>query len=338
MNGPRAAATAEWLDLVRHEYSLTEVASARDLGGNFNLNLRVSTAEGALVVRVSPEWVDAERLAAVQAVREYLRGRGWPIPQTVRTPSGGTWVSLHGRLVEVERYVEPRGASMTTWSAIRAGIPWLARLHEDLRAAPTSPAAANPPMANHVEPDAEFAATISEIRSWVLSAEERAYLDAAELLAESLAQESSEPALPRQLVHGDFWATNVYLAGDQVSLLLDLDFLGERPRVDDLALTLFFINEHLGRADISPARIRVLRDLVDRYDAALTTPLSPAERAALPFAILRTPLTFLRDLAHRGPSSRRELTSLRGPEYEWALRLLNAPVWRTAFRSGPRYR
>lgn len=331
VSGGRAAASVEWLDFVREEYPLTEVTFVGDLGGNFNLNLQVSTDQGALVVRVSPEWVDAGRLAAVQAVRGYLRGRGWPIPRTVRTRSGRSSVQLHGRLVEVQRYVEPRGTSMTTWPAISAGIQWLARLHEDLRAAPASPAAANPPMANHLEVDAALAPTIADIRTWCLSAEETAYVEAAEQLAASLAHESRDFDLPRQLVHGDFWATNVYLSGDQLTLLLDLDFLGERPRVDDLALTLFFINDHLGRNDTSPARIAALRDLVNRYDAALTTALSTTERAALPYAMLRTPLTFLRDLAYLGPSSRPELTTLRGPEFEWALRLLRTPGWRTAF-------
>ena len=68
----------------------------RDLGGNFNLNLQVSSDQGALVVRVSPEWVEADRLAAVQAVREYLRGQGWPIPQTLCTRTGRTLAQLHG--------------------------------------------------------------------------------------------------------------------------------------------------------------------------------------------------------------------------------------------------
>jgi Ser/Thr protein kinase RdoA (MazF antagonist) len=330
VSGVRAAG-GEWLDVVRQEYPLSEITFVRDLGGNFNLNLQVNTEQGALVVRVAPEWVNADRLAAVQAVREYLRGRGWPIPQPVRTRSGRTLAQPHGRLVEVEQYVEPRGTSMTTWPAISAGIQWLARLHDDLRAAPTSPAAANPPMANHLEADAVLTPTIADIRTWNLSAEETTYLDIAEQLAVTLAEESCNFDLPHQLVHGDFWASNVYLYGDQVTLLLDLDFLGERSRVDDLALTLFFVNDHLGRNDISPTRIAALRDLVNQYDAALTTPLSSTERAALPYAVLRTPLTFLRDLAHLGPSSRSELTTLRGPQYEWALRLLSTPGWRTAF-------
>jgi Ser/Thr protein kinase RdoA (MazF antagonist) len=80
-----------------------------------------------------------------------------------------------------------------------------------------------------------------------LSPTEATYLDAADHLAASL----PAPALPTQLVHGDFWAANVHLSGDQLTLLLDFDFLGNRPRVDDLALTLFFINEHLGRDDMA---------------------------------------------------------------------------------------
>lgn len=81
----------------------------------------------------------------------------------------------------------------------------------------------------------------------------------------------------------------------------------------------------------APARIAALRDLVEQYDAALATPLTSTERAALPYAVVRAPLTFLRDLAYLGPGSRQELSALRGPQYEWGLRLLGTPGWLTAF-------
>ena len=41
----RAEGTAEWLEFVRQEYPLAEVTRVRDLGGNYNLNLQVSTTE-----------------------------------------------------------------------------------------------------------------------------------------------------------------------------------------------------------------------------------------------------------------------------------------------------
>jgi hypothetical protein len=83
-----------------------------------------------------------------------------------------------------------------------------------------------------------------------------------------------------------------------------------------------------GRSSLTAASERPYQS---RYDAALSTPLSPSERAALPYAVLRSPLMFLRDLTYLGPSSRPELTTLRGPQYEWALRQLSTAGWRTAF-------
>ena len=56
----------------------------------------------------------------------------------------------------------------------------------------------------------------------------------------------------------------------------DLDFMGNRPRVDDLALTLYFTDEEiqLAHAADRPAeeRIATLRPLAGAYAAALSTP------------------------------------------------------------------
>ncbi|WP_432937680.1 phosphotransferase enzyme family protein [Kribbella sp. CA-253562] len=328
----RAEPTVQLLEAVRHEYALTDLAVTRDLGGNFNLNLQISTQQGHFVVRACPPWVTPDRLTAVQAVRAHLRVRDWPIPQTLRTRTGASMLRTSDHMIEVEQFVEPRGVPMTTWPTITAALPWLARLHDALLDAPSSPAAADPPFANHVPPHTDLTLAITAIRTWDLPPTEATYLNAAALNAAAhLAASLPHPALPTQLVHGDFWATNVHLSGDRLTLLLDFDFLGDRARVDDLALTLFFINEHLGRDDVTPSRLAALRQLVDSYDSALTTPLTEAERAALPHAILRTPLTFLQDLAYLGPTSRAELTSLRGPQYEWALGQLNDPTWLSAF-------
>lgn len=70
----------------------------------------------------------------------------------------------------------------------------------------------------------------------------------------------------------------------------DFDFLGERARIDNLALTLYYAHRTFsedGSSDDAPQR---LRDLVDAYERGLGDPLSRAERAALPLAIARQPL------------------------------------------------
>ena len=97
--------------------------------------------------------------------------------------------------------------------------------------------------------------------------------------------------LPRQLVHGDFWDNNVGFRHGRPVLLADFDFMGERARIDDLALTL-----HCARCDLDvgggPVEERArLGRLVASYDAALDLPLSAGERAALPLAMARQPLS-----------------------------------------------
>lgn len=60
----------------------------------------------------------------------------------------------------------------------------------------------------------------------------------AEELAELVAETEAGlvPRLPRQLVHGDFWDNNVLFRRGRPVLLADFDFMGERARIDDLAL------------------------------------------------------------------------------------------------------
>jgi Ser/Thr protein kinase RdoA (MazF antagonist) len=115
----------------------------------------------------------------------------------------------------------------------------------------------------------------------------------AEELADLVTQAETETGLvsrlPRHLVQGDFWDDNVLFRGGRPVLLADFDFMEERARIDDLALTL-----HCARADLDAEgglaedRAR-LRRLIAGYDAGLDPPLSAAERAALPVAMARQP-------------------------------------------------
>jgi hypothetical protein len=65
--------------------------------------------------------------------------------------------------------------------------------------------------------------------------------------------------------------------------------MAERARIDDLALTLYYADTQFGLAT-SQDRIAALRPLVHAYASGLDTPLTDAERQALPWAIARQPL------------------------------------------------
>ena len=66
--------------------------------------------------------------------------------------------------------------------------------------------------------------------------------------------------------------------------------MGARARIDDLALTLYFASLTYAEDPASDDQIRRLRRLIDAYNRGLATPLSSAERAALPLALARQPL------------------------------------------------
>ncbi len=88
-------------------------------------------------------------------------------------------------------------------------------------------------------------------------------------------------------MHGDFWDNNIRFRHQQIALVTDFDFLGEHPRTDDLALTLYYTSIDITDITRHPAQ---LTDPIRAYEAGLGTRLSQPERAAIPLAMARQPL------------------------------------------------
>jgi hypothetical protein len=131
----------------------------------------------------------------------------------VRTLRDTPWVSLQGRLVEVEADVD-YDAVMDSWERLEAGMALLAHTHNLLRPLEVGEEGRRPRFANHLEPT-DVAASVrrgtERIRSWEPTPAERRLAAVAEQLAELVIQAENGVAsrLPRQLVHGDFWDNNV---------------------------------------------------------------------------------------------------------------------------------
>lgn len=289
--GTRPVPTPELVDVLHTSYGLG-VRKVADLGG-VNLNVLVDAEDGRYVARAYLRYVTPDRLAAIQDVRRGLTAAGVPCPRHLPTRDGAGWASLGESLVEVERFVDHDGYMKTT-ERLRQGLPLLGRLHSLTRTLEVSAAGRASRYANHIQPEDARAATTratARIRGWAPTPAERRVADLADELAAlvSAAEHDLWPKLPRQLVHGDFWDNNVFFRGDEVVLVADFDFMGERARVDDLALTLYF-------ADLEPpfldrdARAGNVRTLLDAYETGLDEPLTPAERTALPWALARQPL------------------------------------------------
>jgi Ser/Thr protein kinase RdoA (MazF antagonist) len=335
--GLRARPGPSLLHALRDRYGLDWSAEAVDLGGSSSLNLLVGVTDRRYVVRVHRPHVTPARLGAIHQARGVLLAGGVPCAPLVRTLQGAPWVSFQGRLVEVEAYLD-HDAVMDSWERLEVGMPLLARAHNLLRHVEVGEEGRRPRFANHLEP-AQVTSSVrrgtERIFGWKPIAAERRLAAAAEELAELVAEAETGivAQLPRQLVHGDFWDNNVGFRRGRLVLVADFDFMGERARIDDLALTL-----HCARSDLSaeagPVEELVrLRRLVASYDAGLGIPLSETERAALPVAMARQPLSTIGGWVARlddEAAARRHAAGV-GPELAAALRIMtDLERWRDA--------
>jgi homoserine kinase type II len=323
----RAGVSPGLFTALQDQYGLDMVEDARDLGGSSNLNLLLEDPIGGrrCVVRVYRPWVTASRLADMQLARIRLASGGIPCAQPVPTLSGESWTVVDGRLVEVEPYIE-HDAQMNTWALLEAGLPLLGRIHSLLERLQVSMDGRNPPASNNIEPKnvpSEILRGVRQIRLWAeLSPSLLQLAEGAEELAHFVAREQRRPVfkkLPRQLVHGDFWDNNVLFRNGQVVQIADFDFMGERARIDDLALTLYYTNSTFSKDRLSTGRMVQLRTLIDAYDSGLTEPLRQEERAALPLALCRAPLAFIAMIpAVDSESGARRLAEEMAPDIAWA--------------------
>jgi homoserine kinase type II len=242
LRGLRAAPSPGLLEQLRERYGLDISDEARDLGGSSSLNLQVATGNKLYVARVYRPHATVGRLNAIQWVRRELAKGGVPCAEVIPTREGEPWTVIDGRLVEVEAFVAC-DEKMDSWERLEQGLPWLGRIHSLLRGAPVNPEGRTPLFANHIEPFETLAGTLrgtGRVRAWGPTPDESGLIEAAEDLAQRVADAEREvvSSLPRQMVHGDFWDNNVFFRAGQVVLVADFDFMGERARIDDLALTL----------------------------------------------------------------------------------------------------
>lgn len=264
-----------------------------DLGGSWTTNLRLDYPEGPLVARIHQFSTTPERLAAVQAARSVVAEAGLPSVRPLTTSDGATRTVLSdGHSAELEPFVR-WSDRMKTPHLLRLGFRLLGETHDALAAADLPAAARNVRHANHLPSDTAARATrrgAERVASW----DDHDLTEFAEQVVTHIDQVDRHEAILRddlvqQVVHGDFWDNNVLFTGDQVVALLDFDFMAERARIDDLALTAYFFLLEPDRGLPGGADRRLLRDLVDAYDTGTTRPLSRAERLALPLAIARQP-------------------------------------------------
>lgn len=260
----------------------------------------------------------------VQSARRHLKSGGIPAVEPIRTSAGWPWAMFRDRLIELEPFVASTHRMNTVDRVVKA-LPLLGRVHVALSELDIEGDPRTPVFSNYL-PLEDLATSVAvgtrRIRGWTPTTREAWLADAADRLAERVLELGRRFDLdaPPQLGHGDFWDNNVLFKGDDVVLLTDFDFLGPRRRVEDLALTLYFVSMDI--TDVSRDE-EALGTLLDAYESGLDRPVTEDEREALPIAMARQPLwsvgvwvALLDDEA----AARRHLAAT-AEALEWGLRL-----------------
>jgi Ser/Thr protein kinase RdoA (MazF antagonist) len=268
-------------DVQRLVAEIAPGATAADLGGTMSLNVGLQPA--GLVLRVHQPFVSRPRLVALQQVRRRLAEGGLrvaaPLPR-----HGATLFRCGGRWAELEPYL-PSERPAPTPDAYRRMFDAMGALADALRELDLS--VPRPVVSTYGPP--------SSLLRW-LSVTERAVAgdpEAAEsarwlraLVGRLRSRWASAAELPVQLVHGDVRLGNVPRAPDGAPVYFDFGFLAGRPRVHELAYALaWIVLRPDGRGTAEEFAWESVRRLVEAYEQAARTTLTPAERRALaPYA------------------------------------------------------
>lgn len=300
-HGPRAVTSGRLIAAAQAAWGLGEITGTNDLGGTYNLNLRLSTSHGDAVLRVYRPWVSSARLATTQAVRVALHQRGLPVLPPVPSRSGTMAIRDTDRLVELEAW-QPDDGGTTDRGRLLTAAALLGRLHDGLRSIAPEVSFVAAPISNDL-PLAVFVDWLARTRRAVATTPPtRQSGPAFRATAEAAAIVAAARSIPRgngapQLVHGDYGHENVRFTGGVASAIVDFDFLHLGERIVDLADLAFSPHwmRELGQLDRPPAERDwdIIPELIRRYDDATHQPLSGDEIAALPLAMAAVPLNWI---------------------------------------------
>src|SRR3954466_747219 len=247
-----------------------------DLGGAFNLNLRIA-AEPPVVLRVHRPWVRRGRVAGLRRLRERLRRTQVLVARPIRI-SGCDLLRVDGRWAEIEEFIDHVQPRADEDSYVRL-FEELGRLHTALKAVwePSPPE----PLDDH-RTFGQLRYSVGFTRRRLGPRSEPVVRRMRELTAE-LSKLRQEVELPSAPIHGDYKLGNIGELADDSWATFDFDFARVRERLYDIAASLNHVAQSgpdgVGRpVDLEPRR------LLDAYESTAPEPLTRDEHRWLPGA------------------------------------------------------
>ena len=263
-------------------------AEFRDLGGTMSLNLHLE--DRGQVLRVHAPFEESTRVLALRALRGELAARGLTVGMPEPLLDEEILV-IDGSVAETERFVDAAKPD-PTWSSYLWMYGAMGRLHRAI--SETTVDLPIPRVATYAPPD--------DLRTWInatsaaVAVDEHAAMIAAEAAAmvNDLEQQwVHAERLPQQVVHGDIRLGNLTVTEATDAAYLDFGFAAYRPRIHELAYSLFWIvikPDGSGRPEeFDWSRVA---ELIDAYEEASHVRVDDIERKALGAYLAAVPIYF----------------------------------------------
>jgi len=293
---------------------VTRGAEWADVGGEFNLNLRID-AEPPVVLRVHRPWVRRGRVAGLRRLRERLQRTQVRVARPIPT-SGGDLLRVADRWAEIEEYidhVEPRAEEDSYLRLFEE----LGRLHAALKAVwePGLPE----PLDDH--------RTFGQLRYSIgfthrtLGPRSEPVVHRMRRLTGELSKLRKEVELPCTPIHGDYKLGNTGELSDGSWATFDLDFARVRERLYDIAVSLNHVSRS-GRppGTLGPVELLEPRRLLDAYESTAPDPLTRDEHRWLPGALALIPLHWAATAGLVGDGIHEAETAMAAAEAWWSRR------------------
>jgi Ser/Thr protein kinase RdoA (MazF antagonist) len=284
-----------------------------DIGGGFNLNLRID-AEPPVVLRVHRPWVRHGRVAGLRRLRERLQRTQVRVARPIPL-SGGDVVRVADRWAELEEFIDHVRPRANEDSYVRL-FAELGRFHSALKAVwePSPPE----PLDDH--------RTFGQLRYSVgftrrrLGRRSEPVVHRMRQLTGELSKLRKEVELPCTPIHGDYKFGNAGELSDGSWATFDLDFVRARERLYDIAGSLNHVAQSGPDGVGQPVDLLEPRRLLDAYESTAPEPLTRDEHRWLPGALALIPLHWAATAGLVGDGIHEAESAMTAAEAWWSRR------------------
>lgn len=284
--------------LSHYDVGVIESLRAYPRGSRRSPKMRIKSRRGDfLLKRRAPGADDPYRVAFAHDLQLSLQQRGYPVPGLIGTrDDNNSMLQLNGRTYEMFHYIHGTRCDGTVAASGEVGRT-LGRLH---RLVASYQPAYDPPVGSF-HGASEIDAKMALITPAVCSVEPQVDRQEIAAIAEFLRRAYHDAAKrvddlgfrswPRGVVHGDWHPGNLLFGDRSIVGVLDFDSSRMEPRVIDVANGALQFSMRMAAAEDPmtwPEGLDagVMRALAQGYDETCGRPLSPEERAAVPWLII----------------------------------------------------